>query len=101
MASTPPLAEIEQNHITHAVLEATNFFWDQHNPDRVERGRLLHPDVESGRGVMDAYQAETGLNMMFEPIMPGQADRDPRCGRGHRGRGDRKSRSDGACGGTA
>src|SRR5690606_16652260 len=25
MATTPPLPEIEQNHITHAVLEATNF----------------------------------------------------------------------------
>ena len=25
MATTPPLPEIEQNHVTHAVLEATNF----------------------------------------------------------------------------
>ena len=34
MATTPPLVEIEQNHITHAVLEATNFFWVNTDPDR-------------------------------------------------------------------
>src|SRR5690242_6093996 len=27
MATTPPLVEIAQNYVTHAVLEATNFFW--------------------------------------------------------------------------
>ena len=30
MATTPPIPEIEENHITHAVLEATNFLGDQH-----------------------------------------------------------------------
>ena len=69
MATTPPIPEIEENHVTHAVLEATNFLGINTVPSG-ERGRLLHPDVESG-GLRDgAYQAETSLNTLFEPIPP-------------------------------
>ena len=89
MATTPPLAEIEQNHITHAVLEATNFFWVNTIPIALNEADYFIRMWNQAAGAMDVYQAETGLNMMFEPIMPAQADRDPGCGRGHRRGGDR------------
>ena len=53
MATTPPIPEIEENHITHAVLEATNFLGINTVPWG-ERGRLLHPDVEPG-GLRDGH----------------------------------------------
>ena len=70
MASTPPLVEIEQNHVTHAVLEATNFFWVNTIPIAVNEADYFIRMWNQAAGVMDAYQAETGLNIMFEPIMP-------------------------------
>ena len=72
MATTPPLAEIEQNHITHAVLEATNFFWVNTVPIALNEADYLVRMWNQAAGAMDAYQAETGLNMMFEPIMMAQ-----------------------------
>ena len=72
MATTPPLAEIEQNHITHAVLEATNFFWVNTVPIALNEADYLIRMWNQAAGAMDVYQAETALNMMFEPIMMAQ-----------------------------
>ena len=70
MATTPPIPEIEQNHITHAVLEATNFFGINTVPIGVNEFDYFVRMWNQAAGAMDAYQAETGLNIMFEPILP-------------------------------
>lgn len=70
MATTPPLAEIEQNHITHAVLEATNFFWVNTIPIALNEIDYFVRMWNQAAGAMDVYQAETLLNLMFELIAP-------------------------------
>ncbi len=70
MATTPPIPEIEQNHVTHAVLEATNFFGINTVPIGVNEFDYFVRMWNQAAGAMDAYQAETGLNIMFEPILP-------------------------------
>ncbi|MGE2726245.1 PPE family protein [Mycolicibacterium pulveris] len=70
MATTPPLAEIEQNHITHAVLEATNFLGVNTVPIGLNEFDYFVRMWNQAAGAMDVYQAETALNMLFEPIMP-------------------------------
>lgn len=70
MATTPPLAEIEQNHITHAVLEATNFLGVNTVPIGINEFDYFIRMWNQAAGAMDVYQAETALNLLFEPIMP-------------------------------
>jgi PPE-repeat protein len=70
MATTPPLAEIEQNHVTHAVLEATNFFWVNTIPIALNEIDYFVRMWNQAAGAMDVYQAETLLNLMFEIIAP-------------------------------
>lgn len=72
MATTPPLPEIEQNHITHAVLEATNFLGVNTVPIGVNELDYFVRMWNQAAGAMDVYQAETALNLLFEPIMPAQ-----------------------------
>jgi PPE-repeat protein len=70
MATTPPLAEIEQNHITHGVLEATNFFWVNTIPIALNEIDYFIRMWNQAAGAMDVYQTETLLNLMFELIAP-------------------------------
>ncbi len=70
LATTPPLVEIEQNHITHAVLEGTNFFGVNAIPIGLNEADYLIRMWDQAAGVMDAYQAETTANTLFEPILP-------------------------------
>ena len=72
LETTPPLAEIEQNHITHAVLEGTNFFGINTIPIGMNEADYLIRMWHQAAGVMDIYQAETALNMLFEKILPPQ-----------------------------
>jgi len=68
MTTTPPLAEIEQNHITHGILEATNFFWVNTVPIALNEADYFIRMWNQAAGAMDVYQAETLLNLMFEMI---------------------------------
>jgi PPE-repeat protein len=70
MATTPPLPEIEQNHITHGVLEATNFLGVNTVPIGVNEADYFVRMWNQAAGAMDMYQAETQLNTLFEPIPP-------------------------------
>jgi PPE-repeat protein len=68
MATTPQLVEIEMNHITHAVLEATNFLEINRLPITLtELDYIRMWDLAAL--VMDLYQAETVVNTTFEPIV--------------------------------
>jgi PPE-repeat protein len=70
MVTTPPIPEIEANHITHAVLEATNFFGVNMAPIGVNEFDYFVRMWNQAAGAMDVYAAETALNILFEPIMP-------------------------------
>jgi PPE-repeat protein len=67
LATTPPIPEIEMNHITHAVLEATNFLEINRLPITLNELDYIRM-WELAAAVMDAYQAETVMNTTFEPI---------------------------------
>jgi PPE-repeat protein len=70
MTTTPPIPEIEQNHITNAVLNATNFLGINTVPIAVNEFDYFVRMWNQAAGAMDLYQAETALNILFEPIMP-------------------------------
>jgi PPE-repeat protein len=70
MVTTPPIPEIEANHITHAVLEATNFLGINTVPIGVNEFDYFVRMWNQAAGAMDLYAAETALNILFEPIMP-------------------------------
>ncbi|MBU9762276.1 PPE family protein [Mycobacterium sp. TNTM28] len=69
MAATPQIPEIEQNHITHGVLEATNFLGINAMPIGLNEMDYVRMWVLAAT-VMEAYHAETTMNLLFEPIMP-------------------------------
>ncbi|WP_286131838.1 PPE family protein [Mycobacterium sp. IS-1556] len=70
MATTPPLMEIVANHVTRAVLHATNFLGVNTVPIGINEFDYFVRMWNQAAGAMDVYQAETALNIMFEPIMP-------------------------------
>jgi PPE-repeat protein len=70
MATTPPIPEIEQNHITHGVLESTNFLGVNTVPIGMNEFDYFVRMWNQAADVMHAYQAETATNMLFEPILP-------------------------------
>jgi PPE-repeat protein len=70
MATTPPIPEIEENHITHAVLESTNFLGVNTVPIGVNEADYFIRMWNQAAFAMDAYQAETVANTLFEPIPP-------------------------------
>lgn len=70
MVTTPPLPEIEMNHITHATLEATNFLGVNTVPIGLNEADYFVRMWNQAAGAMEAYQAETSLNTLFEPIPP-------------------------------
>jgi PPE-repeat protein len=70
MVTTPPIPEIEMNHVTHAVLEATNFLGVNAVPIGVNEADYFVRMWNQAAFAMEAYQAETSLNTVFEPIPP-------------------------------
>jgi PPE-repeat protein len=70
MVTTPPLPEIEMNHVTNAVLNATNFLGVNTAPIGVNEFDYFVRMWNQAAGAMEGYQAETTLNTLFEPIPP-------------------------------
>src|SRR6185437_11651552 len=70
MATTPPIPEIEENHVTHAVLEATNFLGINTMPIGINEADYFIRMWNQAAAAMEGYQAETSLNTVFEPIPP-------------------------------
>lgn len=71
LASTPQLPEIEMNHVTHGVLEATNFLGINTVPIGFNEADYARMWTLAGT-VMTTYSAETTMNTLFEPILPAQ-----------------------------
>ena len=70
LVTTPPLPEIEMNHVTNAVLNATNFLGVNTAPIGVNEFDYFVRMWDQAAGAMEGYQAETSLNTVFEPIVP-------------------------------
>jgi PPE-repeat protein len=70
MVTTPPIPEIEMNHITHGVLEATNFCGINAAPIGVNESDYFVRMWDQAAFAMESYQAETSINTVFEPIAP-------------------------------
>lgn len=67
--TTPQIPEIVQNHVTEAVLQATNFLGVNTVPiglNEADYVRMWNLAADT----MYAYMAETTMNTLFEPIMP-------------------------------
>ncbi|ODR15272.1 PPE family protein [Mycobacterium shimoidei] len=67
--TTPQIPEIVENHITNAILNATNFLGVNTVPIAINEADYVRMWVQAAN-VMYAYLAETTANTMFEPIMP-------------------------------
>lgn len=79
MATTPPLAEIELNHVTNFVLNATNFLGINTVPIGLNEADYLRMQRQGGH-VMDLYQTATIGCTRFPPtpapkmaVVPGTA----------------------------
>jgi PPE-repeat protein len=70
LTTTPPIPEIEQNHITNAVLNATNFLGINTMPIGLNEMDYFVRMWNQAAGAMEAYHAETTANLLFEPILP-------------------------------
>lgn len=70
LLTTPPLPEIEMNHVTHATLEATNFLGVNVMPIGMNEEDYFVRLWDQAAGAMEGYQAETTMNTVFAPITP-------------------------------
>lgn len=81
LVTTPPLPELVDNHVTNAVLNATNFLGVNTAPIGANEADYARMWALAG-AVMEGYQAETSMNTIFEPIPPMQPIVMPGVGEG-------------------
>lgn len=77
MATTPSLPEIAANHITQAVLTATNFFGINTIPIALTEMDYFIRMWNQAALAMEVYQAETAVNTLFEKLEPMASILDP------------------------
>jgi len=77
IASMPTLIEIAVNHITHAVLTATNFLGINTMPIGFNEIEYFVTMWTQAALAMDVYEAETTLNTLFDKIEPMMSILDP------------------------
>ncbi|KAA1252125.1 PPE domain-containing protein [Mycobacterium simiae] len=77
LAMMPSLLEIFANHITHAVLAATNFLGINTMPIGANEADYFIRMWDQAVSAMDVYQVETAANTFFETVEPLQAILDP------------------------
>lgn len=70
VAETPTLGEIADNHITHAVLEGTNFMGCNTVPIAINEFDYFVILWNRAAGAMDGYSAGSGVNTAFIPFLP-------------------------------
>lgn len=68
--TTPTLGEIAENHVTHAVLESTNFLGVNAIPIAVNEFQYFVELWNRAAGAMFEYQAASGINTTFPPFPP-------------------------------
>ncbi|CKV38849.1 PPE family protein [Mycobacterium tuberculosis] len=74
---TPSLPEIAANHITQAVLTATNFFGINTIPIALTEMDYFIRMWNQAALAMEVYQAETAVNTLFEKLEPMASILDP------------------------
>ncbi|EUA09643.1 PPE family protein [Mycobacterium xenopi 4042] len=87
VVTTPTLAELAENHVTHFILEMTNFLGMNTIPIAVNEFQYFVELWNRAAGAMDEYASATAVNTTFPPFpvappimaMPG---RPRRAGRG-------------------
>lgn len=79
MATTPPLVEIELNHLTNAILNATNFLGINTVPIGLNELDYQRMREQAG-AVMYAYMAATFLTTKFPPTPPPKPMSNPGTG---------------------
>ena len=70
LGMTPTLPDIAVNHVTRAVLTATNFFGINTVPIGLKETDYFVRMWNQAATAMDVYQAETTANTSFEPLTP-------------------------------